>query len=234
MNDYQSYQVLGLKNDAPFKEVKLAYRTLALQLHPDKNTSEKDGKKFKMITEAYQFLRAEYKRTIASKTQDFNSSNSWKYAEKNSDKGYTFDSKKKSWGARHTDKIPEEDWGRYTRYTESAYQDFWRYYEKTFWENYEKKRGESDKVDEFEQPEVEKEQQVNANVDKSLCIGCCSCETIAPTVFSVNKQARTNPKSHVFNSAGAPAEKILDAAQTCPTKAISVTDMESKKQLFPW
>jgi ferredoxin len=231
MNSYQCYQVLGVQNDAPFKEIKSAYRTLALQLHPDKNTSEQDGKKFKMITEAYQFLRAEYKRTIASKTNS--SSNNWKYTEKNSDKDYTFNSKK-SWGARHTDKVPEEDWSRYTKYTESAYQDFWRYYEKTFWENYERARGETIKIDEFEEPEVEKEQKVDAEVDKSLCIGCCSCETIAPNVFSVDKFARTNPKSHVYNSAGAPAEKILDAAQTCPTKAISVTDKESQRRLFPW
>lgn len=235
MNSFQCYQILGLKNDTSFKEVKFAYRTLALQLHPDKNTSEKDGKKFKIITEAYQFLRMEYKRTINPKTYGSTNDNSWKYHERNSDKDYTFNSKKKPWwGAKLTDKPPEEDWSRYTKHTESAYQDFWRYYEKNFWENYERRRGETIKVDEFEQPAVEKEQQVNADVDKSRCIGCCSCETIAPKVFSVDKHARINPKSHVINSAGASAEKILDAAQTCPTKAINVTDVESKKQLFPW
>lgn len=232
MNSFQCYQVLGVKNDAPFKEVKSAYRTLALQLHPDKNTSERDGKKFKMITEAYQILRTEYKKTI-SKTH--NSHDSWKYTEKNSNNDYTFNSKKKnSWGAKHTDKPPEQDWSKYTRYTESAYQDFWRYYEKVFWENYEKAKGETIKVEESEEPEIPIEQKVDASVDKSLCIGCCSCETIAPNVFSVDKTTRTNPKSHVYNSAGAPAEKILDAAQTCPTKAISVTDKESQRRLFPW
>ena len=231
MNSFQCYQVLGLKNDASFKEVKSTYRTLALQLHPDKNTSEKDGKKFKMITEAYQVLRTEYKKTI-SKTRSSN--DSWKYTEKNSDNDHTFNSKKNSWGARHTDKPPEADWGKYTRQTESAYQDFWRYYEKSFWENYEKRQGETIKVEENEEPEVGKVQKVDASVDKSLCIGCCSCETIAPSVFSVDKTARTNPKSHVYNSAGASAEKILDAAQTCPTKAISVKDKETQRRLFPW
>ncbi len=232
MNSYQCYQILGLKNDTPFKEVKSAYRTLALQLHPDKNTSEKDGKKFKMITEAYQFLRTEYKRAIHSKTDG--STNTWKYRERNSDKDHTFNSKKPWWGARPTDKPPEEDWGRYTRHTESAYQDFWRYYEKVFWENYERRKEETIRIEEVEEPEVQKEQRIDAEVDKSKCIGCCSCETIAPNVFSVDKHARTNPKSHVINSAGASAERILDAAQTCPTKAISVTDKESKRQLFPW
>jgi len=231
VNSFQCYQILGLKSDAPFKEVKSTYRTLALQLHPDKNTSEKDGKKFKMITDAYQFLRTEYKRTIRSKTHD----STWKYHERNSDNDHTFNSKKKPWwGAKPTDKPPEEDWGRYTRHTESAYQDFWRYYEKVFWENYERRKEETIKVDEVEEPEVEKEQQVTADVDKSKCIGCCSCETIAPNVFSVDKFVRINPKSHVINSAGASVERILDAAQTCPTKAISVTDKESQRRLFPW
>ena len=232
MNSFQCYQILGVENDTPFKEVKSAYRTLALQLHPDKNTSEKDGKKFKMITEAYQVLRTEYKRTIHSKTHD--STNAWKYRERNSDNDQNFNSKKTWWGAKPTDKPPEQDWGRYTRYTETAYQDFWRYYEKVFWENYEKSRGETIKVEEVEEPKVQRDQRVDAEVDKSKCIGCCSCEIIAPNVFSVDKLARTNPKSSVINSAGASTERILDAAQTCPTKAISVTDAESKRRLFPW
>ena len=227
MNSFQCYQVLGLKNDTSFKEVKSAYRSLALQLHPDKNTSESDGKKFKVITEAYQFLRTEYKRTINPTHEPR------KYHQKNSENDYNFNSKKPWWGAKPTDKPPEQDWGRYTRYAESAYQDFWRYYEKVFWENYEKRRAETIKPETIEEPEI-KEQQVTADVDKSLCIGCCSCETMAPNVFSVDKHARTNPKSSVINSAGASVERILDAAQTCPIKAISVTDAESKRRLFPW
>jgi DnaJ-class molecular chaperone len=232
VNSNQCYQILGVKNDASFKEIKSTYRTLALQFHPDKNISEKDGKKFKMITEAYQILRAEHKRTINSKSHD--STSSWKYNGKDSHKDYSFNSRKKSWwGAKPSDRPPEADWGRYTRKTESAYQDFWKYYEKTFWEYYEKTTRKTTKVDEFEQP-AKDETQIFTNVDKSLCIGCCSCETIAPTVFEVDKSVRVNPKSHVKNQRGATTERILDAAQTCPTKAIHVTDMNSKRQLFPW
>ena len=232
MNSYQCYQVLGVKNDAPFKEIKHAYRKLALECHPDKNTSEKDGKKFKMVTEAYQFLRTEHKRVINKAN---NSSNNWKYHEKNSDQEHTFNSSTKNWwGAKPTDKPPEADWGKYTRATESAYQDFWRYYEKTFWEYYERAKGETTKVDDYESQEEEKIPDVFADVDKSRCIGCCSCEIIAPKVFAVDKTARVNPKSHVINQKGASSEKILDAAQMCPTKAISVTEAGSQKQLYPW
>ena len=226
MNNYQCYQVLGVKNDASFKEIKSAYRQLVLQFHPDKNMSETDGKKFKVVTEAYQFLKKENKRTHQT------SSNTTKYSGKNS-KEYDFDSHKQSWGARPNDRSPEEDWGRYTRQTENAYQDFWKYYEKTFWENYEKVRSNASKV-EAEPIEPEKEILVSVKVDPGRCIACCSCETIAPTVFAVDKNARVNPKSQVINESGAKCEKILDAAQTCPTKAISVKDKETERSLYPW
>jgi curved DNA-binding protein CbpA len=227
VNSYQCYQVLGVKNDASFKEIKSAYRNLVLQFHPDKNMSETDGKKFKIVTEAYQFLKKEHKKihqTISKNTQ--------KYTGKNSNKEYDFNSQKQSWGARTNDRSPEEDWGRYTRQTENAYHDFWRYYEKTFWEYYEKVRSES--KEEPEPIEQEKETLVSVNVDPGRCIACCSCETIAPTVFAVDKSAKVNPKSHVINEKGAKCEKILDAAQTCPTKAISVKDKETEIPLYPW
>lgn len=229
MNSYQCYQILGVKNDASFKEIKSAYRQLALKFHPDKNMSEDDGKRFKMVAEAYQFLKTEYKR-ITHKTHD--SRNTSEYTGKNPNKEYDFNSQKQSWGARPGDSSPEEDWSRYTKQTENAYQDFWKYYEKTFWENYEKIR--SDSKVEPEPIEQEKETLVSVDVDPSRCIACCSCETIAPSVFAVDKNVKVNPKSHVINERGAKFEKILDAAQTCPTKAISVKDKESERSLYPW
>ena len=232
MNSYQCYQILGVSEEVAFKEIKAAYRKLALQFHPDKMT-EKDDQKFKEITAAYQFLRAEHKRAIGSNVHDSQNTGSWEYQEKESSKKHDFSGKQPRWGAKPTDKPPEEDWGRYTRKTESAYQDFWRYYEKTFWENYERARGDA-KATNFEPPKEEVDVDVSVNVDHSRCIGCCSCETIAPTVFQVNKNVRVNPKSNVINQRGAKPEKILSAAETCPTKAISVTDADSKKQLYPW
>lgn len=59
------YQILGIGEDADFKDIKKAYRKLALKLHPDMNPEEKAGEKFKEIAEAYEVLknperRAEY------------------------------------------------------------------------------------------------------------------------------------------------------------------------------
>ncbi|MCA9819679.1 MAG: ferredoxin, partial [Nitrosarchaeum sp.] len=41
------------------------------------------------------------------------------------------------------------------------------------------------------EPEIQPELFVD--VDKSLCIGCCSCEIIAPDVFQINRNAKSNP-----------------------------------------
>jgi hypothetical protein len=49
--------LLGLRKGASIPEIRDAYRRLALEYHPDKNNSARDGVKFKLITEAYQTLR---------------------------------------------------------------------------------------------------------------------------------------------------------------------------------
>jgi DnaJ-class molecular chaperone len=224
LNSYQCYQALGIQEGASIKEVKSAYRKLALQLHPDKNILDQESTKFKIIVEAYQTLRTEYKNKIGTKSSE-------KFYDKNSNKKSDFNSTS-SWGARKSDRTPEEDWTRHTRYAEDEYQNFWAHYEKTFWNYYEKVR--SDTKSETEPIRVEQEVSVSVNVDPGRCIACCSCETIAPSVFRVEKNVKVNPKSKVINEQGANSEKILDAAQTCPTKAISVSEKESCRRLYPW
>lgn len=57
MNHSQCYKALGVNEDASIDEIKNAYWKLALEYHPDKNNTTKDGIKFKMISEAYHTLR---------------------------------------------------------------------------------------------------------------------------------------------------------------------------------
>ena len=58
MNDY--YKILGLQDTATQKEIKAAYRKLALKFHPDKNKNT--GDKFREINEAYMVLKDEQAR----------------------------------------------------------------------------------------------------------------------------------------------------------------------------
>ena len=57
LNSDQCYHLLGLRKGASILEIRDAYRKLALEYHPDKNMSARDGAKFKLVTEAYHTLR---------------------------------------------------------------------------------------------------------------------------------------------------------------------------------
>merc|ERR1719282_1215587 len=67
------YKVLGVEKSASDKEIKKAFRNLALQYHPDKNPDKDTSKKFREIAEAYEVLRDEDKR----RQYDQNGHNAW-------------------------------------------------------------------------------------------------------------------------------------------------------------
>ena len=228
MNDYQAYQTLNLDSDASFDDVKYAYRKLALELHPDKNFEEKDGDKFKSVTAAYHVIKNNHKK-INSKDVKPSESKQTKTEQ-------DFRQKKPQWGANPKGKTPEEDWSRFTKDFEEANPNFWKKYEKEFWENYDA-RVNNDRGYGSEQERKKKSESeidFSVDVDPSLCIGCCSCETIAPDVFIVDKLTKMNPKSRVYNERGSGFNKVMNAAETCPTHAINVDDKETKKRLYPW
>lgn len=222
MNTYQATRVLNVKQDSSEDEIKTAYRKLALELHPDKNNGKKEDIEFKKITEAYHHLKNNQKNKSAH--QEFTES-----------KPKTNFKKKPQWGAPKDEKIPEQDWGKFTREFEEGDPDFWKKYEQNFWEEYNARIRSDGKNGEYDKAKEPKEQpHLFTEVDKSLCIGCCSCEIIAPDVFEINKKSKSNPKSSVINQTGAGVNKIMNAAETCPTKAISVINIDAKEKLFPY
>ncbi|KAG8201556.1 hypothetical protein JTE90_011230 [Oedothorax gibbosus] len=56
------YNILGVKKNASNKDIKKAFRKLAMQYHPDKNKDPKAEEKFRQIAEAYEVLSDEEKR----------------------------------------------------------------------------------------------------------------------------------------------------------------------------
>jgi len=226
VNTYQALRALNVKQDSSQVEIKSAYRKLALELHPDRNKDKKEDIQFKKITEAYNFLKKNHTQKSYSVHQE--------YTESKSNTNANF-KRKPQWGAPGEQKIPEQDWGKYTREFEEGDPNFWKEYEQKFWNEYnarirpDGKNGEYDKA-----REPKKQPNLFVDVDESLCIGCCSCETIAPGVFEINKQSKSNPKSSVINQKGAGINKIMNAAETCPTKAISVDNSDTKERLYPY
>ncbi|MEW5109668.1 DnaJ domain-containing protein, partial [Morganella morganii] len=57
------YEVLGVSKSADDKEIKKAYKRLAMKYHPDRNQGDKDAEdKFKEVKEAYEILTDAQKR----------------------------------------------------------------------------------------------------------------------------------------------------------------------------
>jgi ferredoxin len=237
-----------LNSDSTFNDAKYAYRKLTLELHPDKNKKEKDGRRFRNVLEAYHFLKAQnklensnYRKRSTQTESNYNNNQNTR--------------KNKSQQKKHSNQQnSEEDWSRFTKDFQMD-ENFWRQYEKSFWDDYELRTKEKSQKNDFEnafwnkkkknsKPTTKKEyhsKQENefkhnlaVDVDKSLCIACCSCETIAPNVFIVDKLTMINPKSQVHNQHGASEEKIMDAAETCPTKAIHINEKKSGRKIYPF
>ena len=241
MNKYTAIQTLSLRSDATFDDAKYQYRRLVLQLHPDKNKQEKNDEKLKKITEAYHYLK---KQSRMDNSQLINE----KIFEGTKS---SVSPKKQPYRKTHSPNTgPTEDWTHYTQNFEMN-EEFWTLYEKSFWEDYEQnvfKKPKNNFEKMFWEDSEKNIQQIlrtrqenrkkfdhnlKVQVDKSLCIACCSCETIAPDVFVIDKISAINPKSKVHNQHGANERKIMDAAKTCPTKAILIHQKDSKKKIYP-
>lgn len=224
MNTYQALRVLNVDSSSSQEQIKAAYRKMALEVHPDKIQENSKDEEFKKITEAYNHLKKNYNQRDDAVQR-----------EPSQDKKETDFKKRPQWGApQNEEDIPQQDWSKYTREFEEGDPSVWREYEKRFWEEYNARARADGRNGEYQKAQEPKVQpDLFVNVDKSLCIGCCSCEIIAPGVFEIDKSAKSNPKSSVIDQKGEGVNKIMNAAETCPTKAIKVENLITKEKLFP-
>ena len=65
MSESDYYKILGVSRDANAKDIKKAYRKMALKYHPDKNKGDKSAEEmFKKVAEAYDVLSDPEKRKL--------------------------------------------------------------------------------------------------------------------------------------------------------------------------
>lgn len=247
MEAREAYRELGLPEGSPQAAIKARYRKLVLELHPDRSGGRTEAR-LRGVTEAYHALREPTRGAAEAREQR-------RAQDARNDRRRAPGARGRGMAGGARGPPPEEDWSRFTSEFE-ADESFWQEYERNFWKDYEERRAgargsQGDGGDDSggggdgtqaagggepgprAAPRQRAVPRMGVSIDESLCIGCCSCETIAPSVFSVDKERQVNPKSSVTDPLGAPHETIMDAAETCPTKAITVYDMALRRRLFP-
>lgn len=66
-------------------------------------------------------------------------------------------------------------------------------------------------------------------IDRNLCIGAASCVALAMKTFELDEEN----KAIVIDDGGDEAETIKLAAESCPTKAIILENIETGEQEYP-
>jgi ferredoxin len=64
---------------------------------------------------------------------------------------------------------------------------------------------------------------------RDICIGAASCIAFSPTTFELDGEK----KAVILDGANDTPDNLLMAAQSCPTKAIVITDTETGQQVWP-
>lgn len=66
-------------------------------------------------------------------------------------------------------------------------------------------------------------------IDRDLCIGAASCVALAIATFELDSEN----KAVLLEGDGDPPDMVKLAAESCPTKAIILTDSETGEQEYP-
>lgn len=225
MNSDDYYEILEIPESANQREIKIAYRRLARKYHPDRNSKVSDDL-MKNINIAFETLSDLQKRKEYDK------------------KLKKIDSKINEGGFGNTPYNPDQidpEWdsdpvaSAYTNTVNDKYHIPEKYVSSE--DNNNNNNNETINPDEIQELQnknlglfVSRYQII---VEPSLCLAFGSCEVLAPKVFVVEKERQFNPKAIVISETAEDFETILDAAKTCPTKAIIIIDRYTGNRVFP-
>lgn len=210
------YAILRVPQYAKYREIKAAYRRLALKYHPDRNSSPVSENSIKIINAAFEVLSDKDKRR--------------QYDEK-LDNSIILHRKKEETKSHSSSSHA----GSSAAYSDSDHNNSHDNYDNTYLRKGKrngldvKSEGESSIRKTFGKPKS----RYHISIEPSLCMAFGSCETLAPNVFEVDKNKMLNPKATVKSETGDDFESILDAAETCPTKAIIIRDRYTGRQIYP-
>ena len=87
-------------------------------------------------------------------------------------------------------------------------------------------------------PQDVNQKNLSVAIDKDSCMGVGSCVNLAPQVFKIDdsdlKSAFiSSAPLIVLNEKGASSQTVLQAAMSCPYKAIILSDKATGEQVFP-
>jgi curved DNA-binding protein CbpA len=208
------YAILGVSQYAKYREIKAAYRRLALKYHPDRNSSPVSENSIKIINAAFEVLSDKDKR----RQYDEKLFNSIMLRRKKEDT-------ETQPSSSHTSSS--------TAYSDSDHNNSHDNYDSTYLRKG-KRNGVSVKGGSSVRKMFGKTKgRYQITIEPSLCMAYGSCETLAPDVFEVDKYKILNPKARVKSETGNDFGSILDAAETCPTKAIIIKDRYTGRQIYP-
>ncbi len=204
MDSHGYYAILEVTERASFQEIKRSYRKLARKYHPDRNDSSEAEETIKKINQAFEILS-------------------------NREKRLQYDSE-----TLPMEIVPHEQeqtlndlHNSSSMGSENSSPGAFKHSD-TFW-----KKARNDNANNSMTMLDTPRSRFHITVEPSLCLAFGGCESIAPRVFVVDKNKRINPKAKVESETGDNLERILLAAQACPTKAIKIIDRYTGDQLYP-
>lgn len=204
MDSHGYYAILEVTERASFQEIKRSYRKLARKYHPDRNDSSEAEETIKKINQAFEILSNREKRL--------------QYDSETLPMEIVPHEQEQTLNELHTSS---------SMGSENSSADAFKHSD-TFW-----KKARNDNANNSMTMLDTPRSRFHITIEPSLCLAFGGCESIAPRVFVVDKNKRINPKAKVESETGDNLERILLAAQACPTKAIKIIDRYTGDQLYP-